>query len=101
MMNAAQRKAFEKKMYGDKDFQINHILYVEAKQSYSKVKLSDGSDYLVTICMKNNIDKMNNCIFFYCHRSFCVNSTKIIAKTRTHYIMSDGRKIPISKSHRL
>ncbi len=81
---------------------FNDILRLEADRNFSHVYLQNGDKYLLA----NNLGQItqNNTLFplLRCHRSHLVNANHITdfisIKQQAYFILTDGTKVPISRS---
>lgn len=80
------------------------ILYIEGSGSYSRLKMADGSQHLVskTISVFEEV-LQDNTLFFRAHKSYMVNLKSIRKYIRGEggeMIMSDGNSIPVSRNRK-
>jgi two-component system LytT family response regulator len=78
---------------------LNHIVYCEACDSYTKIHTSEGKVHLISKPLKEYDELLNDKGFYRVHKSFLVNVNhirKIIKGIGAAVIMSDKTNIPIS-----
>ena len=78
------------------------IIYFEADGMYTNVFLKTGKQKTICKPLKHFIEQLqDNAMFFKCHRSFFINLKyveELVKDEGDYLLMSDRRKIPISKS---
>lgn len=78
---------------------LNHIVYCEACDSYTKIHTSEAKVHLISKPLKEYDELLNDKGFYRVHKSFLVNVNhirKIIKGIGAAVIMSDKTNIPIS-----
>ncbi len=79
-------------------FEIDAIDYIEAYGAYIKV-FSDNQMFLVNERMSTISNLLPNPLFVRVHKSYIVNTSKIIGYGRTYFVILTNR-IPIGESYR-
>jgi DNA-binding LytR/AlgR family response regulator len=74
------------------------ILYVEALADYVLVHTEDGSKHIVYNTMKAVEDKLTGSVFKRVHRSYMVNTKKIMA-IHDNSVVINNKYLPISKTY--
>lgn len=78
---------------------INKIMYIEALDSYSKLKLSGNQTYVASRSLKDFEEMLTEKGFYRVHKSYLINvrhMIKIVKGVGASIIMTDGASIPIS-----
>jgi two-component system LytT family response regulator len=78
---------------------INKIMYIEALDSYSKIKLTGNQTYVASKSLKDFEELLTEKGFYRVHKSYLINvrhMIKIVKGIGASIIMTDGASIPIS-----
>ncbi len=78
---------------------INDIMYIEALDSYSKLKLKGNQSYVASKSLKDFEELLTEKGFYRIHKSYLINirhMIKIIKGISASVIMTNGTSIPIS-----
>ncbi|MEO8712080.1 MAG: LytTR family DNA-binding domain-containing protein [Parafilimonas sp.] len=78
---------------------INKIMYIEALDSYSKIKLTGNITYVASKSLKDFEELLTEKGFYRVHKSYLINvrhMIKIVKGVGASIIMTDGASIPIS-----
>lgn len=78
---------------------ISKIMYIEALDSYSKIKLTGNLNYVASRSLKDFEELLTEKGFYRVHKSYLINirhMIKIIKGVGASIIMTDGTSIPIS-----
>lgn len=80
---------------------LEDVEYLEAAGSYTKIVKCDGSHFMVSRVLRELESQLSNVTgFFRCHRSYVVNSNRIVKWQKTDggtLILQSGQHIPINK----
>ncbi len=82
---------------------INNIVYIEALDSYTKVKLLGNVSYVTSRSLKDFEDLLSEKGFYRIHKSYLINFRhimKIVKGVAASVIMTNGSNIPISARKR-
>jgi len=74
------------------------IFYIEAFDNYSKI-ITQNKEYLVSYTLKNVTEKLTDSYFIRIHRSYLINSNKIISLF-DGYVLINTKKIPIGRMYK-
>lgn len=81
--------------------EVDSIMYLIAKGSYTEVVFNDRKSILITKKIKFFEENLDHPNFFRFHRSYIINLNKISQYHRSGYIiMDDGFKISLAKERR-
>ena len=83
---------------GTASISTNDITYVEVFD-HNLVYHTVGGDYTVRGRLSDVYDQLDHDYFLACNRSFIVN-LRYVTEIRSDYVMLEGTKISVSKSHR-
>jgi two-component system LytT family response regulator len=78
---------------------INDIMYIEALDSYSKLKLKGNQSYVASKSLKDFEELLTEKGFYRIHKSYLINirhMIKIVKGISASVIMTNGTSIPIS-----
>ena len=78
---------------------INDIMYIEALDSYSKLKLTGNQSYVASKSLKDFEELLTEKGFYRIHKSYLINirhMIKIVKGVAASVIMTNGVSIPIS-----
>jgi two-component system LytT family response regulator len=78
---------------------IHKIMYIEALDSYSKIKLTGNTSYVASRSLKDFEELLTEKGFYRVHKSYLINvrhMIKIVKGVGASIIMTDGTSIPIS-----
>lgn len=78
---------------------ISKIMYIEALDSYSKIKLAGNVSYVASKSLKDFEELLTEKGFYRVHKSYLINirhMIKIVKGAGASIIMTDGASIPIS-----
>ena len=78
---------------------INKIMYIEALDSYSKIKLTGNITYVASRSLKEFEEMLTEKGFYRVHKSYLINvrhMIKIVKGVNASIIMTDNASIPIS-----
>jgi len=78
---------------------ISKIMYIEALDSYSKIKLTGNVSYVASKSLKDFEELLTEKGFYRVHKSYLINirhMIKIVKGVGASIIMTDGASIPIS-----
>jgi len=78
---------------------INNIKYIEALDSYSKIKLDGNTSYVTSRSLKEFEELLSEKGFYRVHKSYLINirhMIKIVKGPSPSIIMTNGASIPIS-----
>lgn len=78
----------------------SEILYMESLKDYVKVVLTDNRYRLTLSSMNSFEEQLSADSFLRIHRSYLINSKKIISQTSGFVTMTDGREIPIGRKYK-
>ncbi len=78
----------------------SEIIYIEALKDYVKVVLTDSRFRLTLGSMNGFEEQLSEASFVRVHRSYLVNSQKIISQSAATLTMSDGKEIPIGRKYK-
>lgn len=76
---------------------LDEIIYFESLDRQMKIVCTSGGEYFYSR-MKLIFDELKEHGFSYIHRSYIVNIKHITKCTREYVVMSNGDKLPVSKS---
>lgn len=85
-----------------KKIELDHVVYINSEDNYCRLKLQDGSNYLMRITL-SEIERMTeNLGFFRCHRGYVINKSMITSITlKDNKVMLGGEySIPFSRNKR-
>jgi len=88
---------------GYKLVQQNQILYCKASGNYTEVFFENESSLLIARKLKETANSLANDWFLRIHQSYLVNmrfATQYLRKSGGQLMMSDGKQLPISKTHK-
>ncbi|MEM1325598.1 MAG: response regulator [Bacteroidota bacterium] len=77
---------------------LRDILYVEAERSYCRI-YSQDSEYLLSIPMKDLLEKLQPDHFMRVHRSFVINLKQVDEVSESHVVIKK-KAVPLGKSYR-
>ena len=78
---------------------ISKIMYIEALDSYSKLKLTGNISYVASKSLKDFEELLTEKGFYRVHKSYLINirhMIKIVKGVGASIIMTDGASVPIS-----
>lgn len=80
----------------------NDIMYIEAESQYIRYHFVSGKSLLEKHSLLDVLEKLNNSNFVRCHRSWVINLIYIdkIENSFSEIVMSDGKRIPVSRKQR-
>jgi len=79
---------------------VSDILYMEALKDYVKVVLADNRYRLTLGSMNGFEEQLSDASFVRVHRSYLVNTKKIVAQSAGNVTMPDGKEIPIGRKYK-
>jgi len=79
---------------------VSDILYMEALKDYVKVVLADNRYRLTLGSMNGFEEQLSDASFARVHRSYLVNTKKIVAQSAGNVTMPDGKEIPIGRKYK-
>lgn len=75
---------------------MHDIYYME--HYYGRTQIARASGSVESGSTLTELEKLANCAsLLRCHESYLVNLDRVLAIRRYHFILGDGRKVPISK----
>ncbi|MEM8524794.1 MAG: response regulator [Bacteroidota bacterium] len=77
---------------------LKDILYVEAERSYCRI-FSRESEYLLSIPLKDLVEKLQAEQFMRVHRSFLINLQQVDEVAESHVVIKK-KAVPLGKSYR-
>jgi DNA-binding LytR/AlgR family response regulator len=75
---------------------VDRIMYIESKDDYVKIYLSDGKFIMSKITTKSMMDKLPSSVFIRIHRSYVVNIHFVRSISSTS-LMIENKEFPIGK----
>ncbi len=77
------------------------IIYCESDNSYCTIYSKSEAPIIISSSLQKVQEKLNN-DFFRAHQSFLINKNEILKflKQENKILLSDGSKIPVSKTHK-
>lgn len=79
---------------------FSDILYVESKQNYVKLNLTDQRSFIVRSGFTEFFQKLPDLLFLQVHRSFVINLQHVDALD-VHEVVIKEHKIPLGKTHQV
>lgn len=78
----------------------SEILYLESLKDYVKVVLTNNRFRLTLGSMNSFEEQLSNLSFQRVHRSYLVNTKKIVSQSASSIILADGKEIPIGRKYK-
>ncbi len=80
---------------------VDEVLHIEGAEGYTKFHLTDGSELLSSYNIGKFEKKLDQRIFFKCHKSHIINIRKVRSFENEGYIVLEGDyRVPISRANR-
>jgi two-component system LytT family response regulator len=78
---------------------INNIIFIEALDSYTKLKLTNNVSYVASRSLKDFEELLSEKGFYRVHKSYLINlrhMVKIVKGVSAAVVMSNGVQVPVS-----
>ena len=96
---STRQELFIKSGYEHIRIAVDDILYIKSDADYSELFMP-GKKYLSSEPLKNWLEKLDNYQFARVHKSYIVNTTKIVKVLGNQIYMVDEEIVPIGRAYR-
>ncbi len=80
---------------------VDEVLHIEGTEGYTKFHLTDGSELLSSYNIGKFEKKLDQRVFFKCHKSHIINIHKVRSYENEGYIVLENNyRVPISRANR-
>lgn len=79
---------------------IAEMLYIEALKDYVKIVLTNNRTRITLGSISGFEGQLSNAKFLRVHRSFLVNTQKIVSQTANSITLTDGQEIPLGRTYK-
>lgn len=95
----AQKEIFIKSGYEYIKIAVNNILYIKSDSDYTEIHLP-GKKHLSSEPLRYWLEKMDQKLFFRIHKSFIINTSKILKVSGNQVFLNDEIILPIGRAYK-